>query len=275
MLFGISIEQWAAIILVGATVFGPKDIPVIGRAAGRMAGKAVGFLTSARHRMELFAERTQVNELHRELRETLAQVEAIRHEVQSGVSLMNPGPLTRRVLKHASPDSAVNGQNLASSMSEMSNDARAGDQPSTDVKTVPQNKPNDLLSTERRESSFPRHWEKRSQLTGFAAASQWGPGDAVMASNLESTTAIPQSSKTSETVKTQKTSSDTGYPIPLPISAVDAGLLPSRSDSACTGADIVADSIVEREVALQALRFFHQAGIPVGNGHQHPRKSNP
>ena len=33
----------------------------------------------------------------------MAQLEAIRHEMRTGISIMNPGPMTSRVLKNAVP----------------------------------------------------------------------------------------------------------------------------------------------------------------------------
>lgn len=47
--------------------------------------------------------RNWFSQVHKELRETMAQLEAIRHEMRTGISIMNPGPMTSQVLKNAVP----------------------------------------------------------------------------------------------------------------------------------------------------------------------------
>lgn len=44
-----------------------------------------------------------LSQVHKELRETMAQLEAIRHEMRTGISIMNPGPMTSHVLENAVP----------------------------------------------------------------------------------------------------------------------------------------------------------------------------
>jgi len=44
-----------------------------------------------------------VCQVHKELRETMAQLEAIRHEMRTGISVMNPGPLTSHVFENVVP----------------------------------------------------------------------------------------------------------------------------------------------------------------------------
>lgn len=36
-------------------------------------------------------------QVHKELQDTMAQLDAIRHEIR-GISILNPGPLTRRLV---------------------------------------------------------------------------------------------------------------------------------------------------------------------------------
>ncbi|GLJ39789.1 hypothetical protein SUGI_0813230 [Cryptomeria japonica] len=50
--------------LLGATVavIGPKDVPRIARAAGRLAGKAVGYVQSARGQMETVLHQSQATQ---------------------------------------------------------------------------------------------------------------------------------------------------------------------------------------------------------------------
>lgn len=42
--------------------------------------------------------------MHRELRETMAQLDAIRHEMRTGMSIMNPGPRTRGAMDTTDPE---------------------------------------------------------------------------------------------------------------------------------------------------------------------------
>ncbi|KAI8009350.1 hypothetical protein LOK49_LG06G02038 [Camellia lanceoleosa] len=49
-------------------------------------------------------------QVHKELQDTIAQLEAIRHEIRT-VSFMNPGPLTRRLVDNLDQTSAASGNN--------------------------------------------------------------------------------------------------------------------------------------------------------------------
>lgn len=53
-----------------------------------------------------------LSQVHKELRETMAQLEAIRHEMRTGISIMNPGPTTSHVLENAVPGISTAGQSL-------------------------------------------------------------------------------------------------------------------------------------------------------------------
>ncbi len=78
-------------------VLGLKDmIALIGRAVGRFMGKAVGCI----HEDKLIISAAQwVNAfLLKELLEMVAELEAICHEMQEGLSIMNPRPLTHHVI---------------------------------------------------------------------------------------------------------------------------------------------------------------------------------
>ncbi|THG08875.1 hypothetical protein TEA_021707 [Camellia sinensis var. sinensis] len=59
------------------------------------------------HRSVLIPEPSMV---HKELQDTIAQLEAIRHEIRT-VSFMNPGPLTRRLVDNLDQTSAASGNN--------------------------------------------------------------------------------------------------------------------------------------------------------------------
>ncbi|RRT77237.1 hypothetical protein B296_00009268 [Ensete ventricosum] len=57
---------------------------------------AIGYVQLARGQFETVVQQSQANKVHKELQDTLAQLEAIRYEIRS-ISIMNPGPFTRRL----------------------------------------------------------------------------------------------------------------------------------------------------------------------------------
>ncbi|KAH0993938.1 hypothetical protein GBA52_005421 [Prunus armeniaca] len=69
----------------------------IARTAGRLAGRAIGYVQLARGQFENVMQQSQARQVHKELQDALAQLESIRYEVRS-ISLMNPGPLTRKLM---------------------------------------------------------------------------------------------------------------------------------------------------------------------------------
>jgi Sec-independent protein translocase protein TatA len=54
-------------LILGATivVIGPKDVPRVARAAGRLAGRAVGYVQGARGQMEHILHQSQANQIAR------------------------------------------------------------------------------------------------------------------------------------------------------------------------------------------------------------------
>ncbi|KAF5947931.1 hypothetical protein HYC85_013888, partial [Camellia sinensis] len=89
---------------------GPKDLPIIARTAGKLAGRAIGYVQLARGQFNTIMHQTQARQVHKELQDTIAQLEAIRHEIRT-VSFMNPSPLTRRLVDNLDQTSAASGNN--------------------------------------------------------------------------------------------------------------------------------------------------------------------
>ncbi|XP_039002074.1 sec-independent protein translocase protein TatB-like isoform X1 [Hibiscus syriacus] len=98
-MFGISYGE--LFLLVGATaaLVGPKDLPRIARAAGRLAGRSIGYVQLARGHFDNVMQQSQARQVYKELQDTMAQLDAIRHEIRS-LSLVNPGPMTRRLMEN-------------------------------------------------------------------------------------------------------------------------------------------------------------------------------
>ncbi|GLJ12032.1 hypothetical protein SUGI_0182440 [Cryptomeria japonica] len=61
-MFGFSSGE--VLLLLGATVavIGPKDVPRIAKAAGRLAGKVVGYVQSGRGQMETVLHQSQATQ---------------------------------------------------------------------------------------------------------------------------------------------------------------------------------------------------------------------
>lgn len=218
-MFGISYGELFLIVGATAALIGPKDLPVIAKAAGRLAGRAIGYVQLARGQLETVLQQSQANKVHKELQDTIAQLEAIRHEIRS-ISIINPGPLTRR-LDGVEP-AQNNGNDVAS-------------KPEGDHKPAMTN-PKDLNSMGTVSSSL------HSQAMAYA--------------KLAETPAI-RSASSASSGHAEKVNAGDGLLTILPVSAESTGLLPKRS-AEVKGSDIMLEAIVEAEVAGNAKHFFSQ-----------------
>jgi hypothetical protein len=82
------LTAWHAFLM---QLFGSKDVPRVARAAGTLAGRAVGTLVNLRARAESAVEGAVLAEVHRDLRDGLTQLHAIRDEIRTGISPLSPG----------------------------------------------------------------------------------------------------------------------------------------------------------------------------------------
>lgn len=208
-------------LLLGATaaVIGPKDLPMISRTAGRLAGRAVGYVQLARGQFDSVMQRSQVNQVHKELQETMAQLEAIRHEIGS-ISFINPGPSTRR---HDNLDQA-----------SISDDDRKPEYAGVN---------NSISSHTKDSTSLPsKSLNMQSQATAYASLAQ---APAIKNGSSANSTEV-------EDVKVGL------QLIVMPVSAENTGLLPNRGGADVKGSDIVQEAILEAEVAHNAKEFFSQ-----------------
>ncbi|CAO2818840.1 unnamed protein product [Amaranthus hypochondriacus] len=96
-MLGLSYGEIFLILGATAALIGPKDLPVIARTAGRLAGRAIGYVQLARGQFDNVMQQTQFRQVNKELQDTMAQLDAIRYEIRS-ISIMNPGLLTRRMM---------------------------------------------------------------------------------------------------------------------------------------------------------------------------------
>ncbi|CAH8323223.1 unnamed protein product [Eruca vesicaria subsp. sativa] len=103
-MLGLSYGEILVIIGATAAVVGPKDLPIIARAGGRLFGRAIGYIQMARGHIDGVMKQPQMQQISKEVQDLRAQVDAISHG--ASFSLFNSNPLTRRVDNNQSPESS-------------------------------------------------------------------------------------------------------------------------------------------------------------------------
>ncbi|KMT10270.1 hypothetical protein BVRB_5g120260 [Beta vulgaris subsp. vulgaris] len=233
-------------LLLGATaaLIGPKDLPIIAKTAGRLAGRAIGYVQLARGQFENVMQQTQFRQVNKELQDTMAQLEAIRHEVRS-LSIMNPGPLTRRLMDNPDQDTTDAGATANTRPLTISKESTAVGERQEQHEHIQQQR--QKLKTET--TLFKEHGSVASgtsnlysQATAYAKLTE-SPG--LRVGTMESSVNV-------DTVDDRP-----GLLSVLPVSAESAGLLPNRQGD-ITGSDIVLEAVLEAEVARSAKEFFSQ-----------------
>lgn len=225
-MFGISYGEVFLLIGAAAALIGPKDLPIIAKTAGKLAGRAIGYVQVARGQFESVMQQSQARQVHKELQDTMAQLEAIRHEIRS-ISFMNPGPLTTRPVDNvASHTSSGNVEKETSKPSE-ENSARVKN--AVTAATVKDHKSPtlDLSDIHRQATAYTR----LAESTSLGAKSM----DEVL----------------------RELTDESGQFIVLPVSAESAGMLPNRKDD-LKGSDILLEAVMEADVARNAKDFFSQ-----------------
>ncbi|XP_022972971.1 uncharacterized protein LOC111471495 [Cucurbita maxima] len=225
----LGISYGELLLLIGATAafIGPKDLPRIARMAGRMAGKAIGYVQLARGQFDSVMQQTQARQVHKELQDTMAQIDAIRHEIRS-ISFLNPGTLTQRLVDNPELKAADSGVTSDSATEKPS-------VPPTAEGTTPAA---NILKVATSQISI-----EHSRATTFA--------------KLAESPTIRNGSSASFPVATdvEKPNDELGVPSVLPVSAENAGMLPKRPVE-LKGSDIMLEAVLEAEVANSAKEFF-------------------
>eukprot|EP00252_Welwitschia_mirabilis_P006715 TRINITY_DN1760_c0_g1_i1.p1 TRINITY_DN1760_c0_g1~~TRINITY_DN1760_c0_g1_i1.p1 ORF type:complete len:253 (-),score=77.83 TRINITY_DN1760_c0_g1_i1:482-1240(-) len=218
-------------LIIGATiaVVGPKDVPKIARAVGRLAGRAVGYVQSARGQMQDIMQKTQAKAVHKELQEALGQLEAIRHEIRS-ITLVNPPPLTRKFVHDSEPSIPRE--------SHIEKDLKLG------------------LDTQNDDEDF----KTKEAISKVVKSEQCNY--ASLQSQAAAYSRLAEASQKSNSQNLQKPSSVDGFGgtdqiTVLPVSAESAGLLPKQKER--SGSDVVLEAILEADVAHHATEFFKKA----------------
>ncbi|KAL2535721.1 hypothetical protein Fot_17112 [Forsythia ovata] len=223
-MLGISYGELFLMLGATAALIGPKDLPIIARTAGKLAGRAIGYVQVARGQFENVMQQTQARQVHKELQDTMAQLEAIRHEIRS-ISFMNPGPLTTRLV-----------DNVASHTS------------ASNVEKDPTKPPEESTA------------KVNSVTTAATLKDHCSPTLALSDIHRQATAYTRLAESTSLTAKStdevlRELTDESGQFIVLPVSAEGAGLLPNRKDD-LKGSDILLEAVVEADVAHNAKEFF-------------------
>ncbi|XP_019176422.1 PREDICTED: uncharacterized protein LOC109171801 isoform X3 [Ipomoea nil] len=222
-MLGISYGELFLLLGATAALIGPKDLPIIARTAGRLSGRAIGYVQMARGQFESVMQQTQARQVHKELQDTIAQLEAIRHEIRT-ISFMNPGPLTTRLVDNIN--------NIPAAGAVETGPEKPDNEEATTVTITPKlQDPDPKVSTSS---------DMHSQATAYAKLAE------ITSANVGSV----NSEALNELI-------DESGNLVLPVSAKSAGLLPDHK-AEVKGSDIVLEAILEADVAQNAKKFFVQ-----------------
>ncbi|XVE81742.1 hypothetical protein DITRI_Ditri15bG0089700 [Diplodiscus trichospermus] len=209
-------------------MFGPKDLPIIARLAGRLAGRSIGYVQLARGHFDNVMQQSQARQNFGSASMSIASSQGASsyngttrcNSVQiRSLSLMNPGPVTRRLME--SPLEPASDENVGKYPPEIYEEENNSTDADYNLKS--------LAST-----------DLHIQTT-------------VCARLAESEAAQAGSARCS--VEEEDLNYEFGDFSFLPVSAESAGFLPDRKESA-KGSDIVVEGVVEAEVARNAKDFF-------------------
>eukprot|EP00249_Psilotum_nudum_P022290 c28458_g1_i3 orf=272-925(+) len=200
----------------------------------------------ARGQVDGILQQNEIYQVRKELQETMAQLDAIRHEIRAGMSIMHPGPLVREVLDGTSMPVQEKDSGIKNALGNVSTAEEVSS-------TVLQNEDQQGLSQ--------CMVQVQSQATSYARLA-----DTLSAGDLQSQMQVAKSSLRAPPglqIQQGEVNTQGGEVVQvLPVSAVDAGLLPPRTGVALKGSDLVLESLVEGKVAHQALQFFQQPEPP-------------
>ncbi|KAL4018872.1 hypothetical protein IC575_022501 [Cucumis melo] len=226
----LGISYGELLLLIGATaaLIGPKDLPLISRMAGRMAGRAIGYVQLARGQFDSVMEQTHARQVHKELQDTLAQLDAIRHEIRS-ISILNPGPLTQRLVDNPELKAAASGVTSNSAEEKPTVETTPVAEKTAAVASILKVATSQISNEHSRATTFARLAESPNIKNGSSAS-------------LPITTDV------------EKLNDEFGLPV-LPVSAENTGLLPKRPEE-FKGSDIMLEAVLEAEVAHNAKEFF-------------------
>jgi len=220
---------------------GPKELPRMGRALGKLTGRATGFIYKARAQLFNFAEKTELTKVQQELQMTMQQLQAIRNELQGGINILDPGPMSRQILGRAGGGGggSAGGRGVGERVGKNSS-----------VENISKST---TLSSQQQQSNLP------FAASGVAASAAAAPRENITATATDSRIGSFQAAAQTQTLLQQPLQQHQHHSVEvLPISAAAAGLVPDRSQLNPAASEILADALQEEKIAQQALQFFQQ-----------------
>lgn len=255
-MLGLSYGEILLILGATAALIGPKDLPKIARTAGRLVGRAIGYGQLARGQLDNVMQNTQLRQVNKELQDAMTQLDAIRHEIR-GISLVNPGPFTRRlddiISNQTNTDNGAASDAVRPTTDQVLNTAADSSPPSP-----PQHKQSEPLPAQQ--TSFipaSNMYEDRGSMPKVPSVSSDLHSQATVYSRLAESPAVKAGSTEPNLDIPLANDDKPGLLAVLPVSAESAGLLPNRQGE-MTGSDIVLEAVLEAEVARNAKGFFSQ-----------------
>lgn len=186
MVFGVSTTTLVVVLGAGALALGPKDVPLVARFLGRIAGRAVSHVTHASRAFERAAADADVGTIRADIRASMRELRGVATEIEEGLNPLRAasGTLGREGRATTTATTTTNG-----SRRTLGNDAS--------------------------------HVRARQEASASAALSM---------------------------------------PV-IPVSARSLGATPSSGTFGSSGADILAASFKEREVAFKAMKLMKSGEI--------------
>ncbi|XP_061350442.1 uncharacterized protein LOC133295615 [Gastrolobium bilobum] len=208
-------------LLLGATaaLLGRKEMLIVAKPAGVLVGRAIQTVKLARGQFDTVMQQSQVFEVHKELQDTMAQLDAIHHEIRS-ISIINPRPMTRMLVDNVDQTSISNVNSKPEDVGD-NNSIPTVTKSSTSLTS-------NSCNMQRQATTYARLAESPAMKKGFLASR----------------------------TDVEKMNDEQKLTV-LPISAEDTGFLLNRGADV-KGSDIVLEAILEAEVAHNAKEFFSQ-----------------
>mmetsp|Transcript_1069 Transcript_1069/g.2493 ORF Transcript_1069/g.2493 Transcript_1069/m.2493 type:complete len:252 (+) Transcript_1069:405-1160(+) len=106
MVFDVTVSQLALVVLVGAAVVGPRDLPKVARTAGHALGAATRFIIKSRRQAEQLVQEAQIPEIRQEIHKSLSELDRIRSEISSATRMgSSTSSLTSSLVQTVRPTS--------------------------------------------------------------------------------------------------------------------------------------------------------------------------
>jgi Sec-independent protein translocase protein TatA len=86
MVFGMSTTTLVVMLGAGALALGPKDVPLVARFLGRIAGRAVSHVTHASRAFERAAADADVGTIRADIRASMRELRGVATEIEEGLN---------------------------------------------------------------------------------------------------------------------------------------------------------------------------------------------